>query len=109
MTNFDYIISQVNKLTDRDLLQTLLYDQSSYCNLLGKQITNAFKNWQGKLSKNWRSPFSKESVFVREYDYELVSRGNNNFYCLPIQFGRPITISYQVWLSKQYNPEEWDE
>lgn len=97
MTNFDYIMSRVNQLTERDILSVLLYDESSYCNWLGKQIKSAYNNWVKTLPEN--------SVFAGQYRYEPhpILQG----WRTPKEVGRPIEISFQIWLSKQYNPEEW--
>lgn len=95
MTNYEYIISRVNKLPERDLMFVLLYDQSSDYNLLGKQIESAFKAWRNKLCP--------ESVFVKEFKLEFF----NDEWFKPKRVGRTKNISFQVWLSKPYNPEEW--
>ena len=97
MTNFDYIISKVNKLTEHDLMFVLLYDESSSYNWLGKQIKYAYQNWVKTLPQN--------SPFVKEYEWEYIA--NFGFWQIPKKVGRTTNISFQVWLSKQYNPEEW--
>lgn len=97
MTNYDYIMSEVSKLTEHNIMLVLLYDESSYCNLLGKRIKNAYKSWERKLPH--------KSVFAGQYEYFLDKCG----WFKAVEVGRPINISYEVWLSKQYNPEEWDE
>jgi len=98
MTNFDYIMSRVTKLTERDILSVLLYDESSYCNWLGKHIQIVYQNWVKTLPEN--------SVFAGQYRYE--PDPTREGWHVAKEVGRPIEISYQVWLSKQYNPEEWD-
>lgn len=94
MTNFDYIISKVNKLTEHDLMFVLLYDESSSYNWLGKQIKSAYQNWVKTLPQN--------SPFVKEYEWEYIA--NLGFWQIPKKVGRTTNISFQVWLSKQYNP-----
>lgn len=97
MTNFDYIMSEVSKLTEHDIMLVLLYDESSYCNLLGKRIKNAYESWKRKLPH--------KSVFAGQYEYFLDKCG----WFRAVEVGRSINISYEVWLSKQYNSEEWSE
>ena len=97
MTNYDYILSKLNKLPERDLMFVLLYDQSSDYNLLGKQLESAFKAWRNKLRP--------KSVFVKEYELEFFG---DRWHRLK-RVGRAKNISFQVWLSKQYNPEEWSD
>lgn len=90
-------MSKVNKLTERDIMFVLLYDESSDYNLLGKKIKSAYQNWIKTLPQN--------SVFAKEYKWEYIT--NLGFWQISKRVGRTVNISYQVWLSKQYNPEEW--
>lgn len=104
MTNFDYITT---KMTERNFADIFCSpnDMVFSAGTFGNQIENAFKKWRLSLdgysiylgTYDYRGNKIKFSVFEKEsYTYPTICdkfRKNN--------------LSFQVWLSKQYNPEEW--
>lgn len=125
MTNLDYIMQS---LTERDIA-TFIEEQINCMpnpgSLLARRACLAFKRWRYSLSENQTQGFYVDdehnlqpSVFAtnRFYFYAGTSTDpkKTNGYCgcsedreFKYAIPRKDGLSIQVWLSKQYNPDEW--
>lgn len=126
MTNLDYIMQN---LTERDV--ATLMEREIEClpnpgSLLTQRACLAFERWRNSLSENHTKVFYigdehnfQPSVFATNYFifYTGISTdlkdGNrycgcsDNRDCSKFAIPRKDSLSIQVWLSKQYNPDEW--
>ena len=111
MTNFDYIMSKMTERNFADIFcnGSLHFNKEKF----GKKIYTAFKNWQMSLSKTQNYSFEN-------YSFSLLNEDKipNVFFSRLVynkdtgnweDIGRKDNLSFQVWLSKQYNPEEWSD
>lgn len=109
MTNFEYVMT---KMTERNFADIFCNDLDMVFEhkTFGHRIKNAFSKWRGRLDSyaievgNDIYGKHRYSVFNRCYFdgvYSLFSHQLNGKF-------RKENLSFQVWLSKQYNPEEWD-
>ncbi len=106
MTNAAYILS---KMTDYDLsmLFTGTYNYSqSMSEGFGKKIFHAFTKWRDsgdRPMKNYFCSRDQEKDRPSVFAYSRVRKdgvwGNFSY--------RTIGVAFQVWLSMQYNPEDW--
>lgn len=107
MTNFEYIMSKMTERNFSDIFcnpNNMVFDNKT----LGDQIETAFTKWKQSLESR--------AIYVnvigwREYKSSVFNRGDNTYYTFPQlrdKF-RKTSLSFQVWLSRQYNSEEWDE
>ena len=121
MTNFEYIISKMN---ERDLALFIECGFSCFIKAEGtfaEKCYNAFTNWRESLAGcrgNMYFVDDKEhqpNVFAESFLHlhkgKRKDKGQEKFSdsekCNKYVSPRPDTLSIQVWLSKQYNPNEW--
>ena len=121
MTNFEYII---NKINERDLAFFIECSFSAFIEAEGtfaEKCHNAFTNWRENLAgyngnmyfvddeECQQNAFAESFLHLykgkrKDKKYEKFSDSKKcNKYISP----RPDTLSIQIWLSKQYNPNEW--
>lgn len=130
MTNFEYIM---NKMTDRDLADFIECGFFAMGNgsSLGEKAYNAYEKWANNLNgcggnmyfiddtehqpnvfqtanlhfyKGTRAEHKKTPI--AEIDNLKIGNSKNcDKYAMP----RKTNLSIQVWLSKQYNPTEWED
>ena len=113
MTNFDFIKEH---LTELDLAffefpHALKPEESE--TLFKNKIYSAWSKWAESCSTNNGNmakgiyyngeKFIKKDPSVWAWEYWYYPDGTWK------KSGRNHIISFQVWLSKQYNPEEWEE
>lgn len=125
MTNLDYIMQS---LTERDIA-TFIEEQINCIpkpgSLLARRACLAFKRWRYSLSENQTQDFYVDdehnlqpSVFATNRFYFYAGTSTNPKYALgyygrsgdgvcKFAIPRKDGLSIQVWLSKQYNPDEW--
>lgn len=106
MTNFEYIMS---KMTDRNFADifcdgNFIYDEDTF----GYQIWIAFENWRNSIGNPTGNSYtpSKGELQPNPFKWE---KSKNNDTDEWEQTGRKDSLSFQVWLSKPYNSEEWSE
>lgn len=127
MTNFEYIIS---KLTDVELADLIFYNfyATGRHSAFGQKAYRAYSKWANALvGCNGNMYFIDDTehqpnVFQTSYLHffkgtreqynkkltstsEITNSKNCNKYAIP----RKTALSMQVWLSKQYNPDEWTD
>ena len=130
MTNFEYIM---NKMTDRDLADFVEHGffAMGSGSPLGKKAYNAYDKWANNLNgcggnmyfiddtehqpnvfqtadlhfyKGTRAEHKKTPI-AEIGNLKIGNSKNCNKYAMP----RKTNLSIQVWLSKQYNPTEWED
>ena len=125
MTNFEYIM---NKMTDRDLADFIEHGffAMGSGSPLGKKAYNAYDKWANNLNgcggnmyfidDTEHQPNVFQTADLHFYEgtraehkkmrvAEIGNSKNCNKYAMP----RKTNLSIQVWLSKQYNPIEWED
>lgn len=116
MTNYEYIISQ---MTDVKLAQLIHSVYAPVPDFVWKIIA-AHDKWAGSLKRNQgnmyyieepseENPSVFNNSFLNYYNNkkDMVKIGNSeNMY---IVAPRADALSMQVWLSKQYNEDEWKD
>lgn len=127
MTNFEYII---RKLTDVELANLIFnnYLPVGKRSAFGDKVYCAYLKWANALTGRRGNMYfvddteHQPSVFQTAYLHffkgtreqydrgetstsEFANSKNCNKYATP----RETTLSMQVWLSKQYNPDEWTD
>lgn len=110
MTNYDYIKAHI---TERDLAY---YEFSHFSSPLNRpplfidKIYYAFRNWAESCSSNrgnmakgckYRGGVITENTPIWVWENWYYSNGD-------WKTGRNQIVAFQVWLSMQYKPEEWD-
>lgn len=106
MTNAEYIIS---KLSDRDMAM-LFTGMYNYCSSRSsgfvKEIGSAFRKWRANTyhaSKNFFNTNDPEEERPSVFEWSRVKRDDKWG-----SFGyRTESVAFQVWLTMQYNEEEW--
>lgn len=124
MTNLDYIMQN---LTERDVATLIESEMKCLPNpgsLLARRAYLAFERWRNSLSENHTQVFYVDdehnlqpSVFAtsRFYFHAGTSAdlkdagyyGHSEDGVCKFAIPRKDSLSIQVWLSKQYNPNEW--
>ena len=121
MTNFEYII---NKMNERDLALFIECGFSCFIKAEGtfaEKCYDAFTNWRESLAgcggnmyfidDEEHQPNVFAESFLHLYKGKRKDKGQEKFSdsgkCNKYVSPRPDTLSIQVWLSKQYNPNEW--
>ena len=101
MTNADYVRQQ---LADADIALMIGSFNGSRTQLINKAY-NAWKKWAESVTANHGNiagcpGYDNPSIWYWE------------LWCYPgniwKRMGRTISVSMQVWFSKQYKPEEWE-
>lgn len=126
MTNLDYIMQN---LTERDIA-AFVEEQINYMpnpgSLLIRRAYLAFRRWRCSLSENQTQAFFIDDEHIQQPSVFATNRfifytgtsadlkdGNrycdcsDNRDCSKFAIPRKDSLSIQVWLSKQYNPDEW--
>ena len=126
MTNFEYII---NKMNERDLALFIECVFSCFIKTEGtfaEKCYNAFTNWRESLAG-----CSGNMYFIDDEEHQpnVFQTANLHFYkgtraehkkmpiaeignsknCNKYAIPRKTNLSIQIWLSKQYNPTEWED
>ena len=94
MTNFEYVMKH---LTERDLAYFIFPHSEPYQTRQGSfsdKIYYAFDRWAESASSN-------HGIWAWERWY--FSDGTWR------KLGRTRIVAFQVWLSEQYNPEDWEK
>lgn len=99
MTNFDYIME---KITVRDVSLAMSHLSFTYGTIFEKArcaCRKHYKNLKGYQNKGCDLRDGAVNPFIhREYFDENLN----------LIKGHPPVSTYETWLAKQYNPEEWD-
>lgn len=103
MTNFDYIMS---KMTDRNFADifcdgNFIYDEETF----GYQINKAFQKWRHSLG-GYSIYFGTYDCRGNKIKFSVFEKASYTYCTIRDKF-RKNNLSFQVWLGKQYNPEEW--
>lgn len=107
MTNFEYIMEN---MTVRDIAKAMSPTESGF--LGGHMISRAWCAWcrHCKLMEGYQK--NKGNVYhpdapVNPFRYSRYFASPEDRDCSAV--GHPETASYDTWLCKQYNPEEWSD
>lgn len=107
MTNAEYIMS---RLTDQTLamLFTGMYNYCETCNHgFGYEVKSAFRKWRASTyhaNRNYFSSNDSEKERPSVFEWSKVCKDEKWG-----SFGyRTDSVAFQVWLSMQYNCEEWN-
>lgn len=108
MTNADYIKYQLTRLNDRDIAAII-----SQCVSISTKVSRirivenawkAFTKWAdsvGNKTNFVKDDGSTQSIWAWERWHMLSGKWKNK--------GRTTEVALQVWLTMQYNKEEWEE
>jgi hypothetical protein len=112
MTNFEYIMKH---MTERDIAAYVFpYNGlcTEYGELLSDKIYSAFENWAHSASSN-HGNMAKGCISGDHVIEENPSIWAWGLWYFPDgewrSAGRTRIVAFQVWLSEQYNPEDWEE
>ena len=112
MTNFEYIMKH---MTERDLAYFIFPHSEPYQTRQGSfsdKIYYAFNRWAESASSN-HGNMAKGCTFCNYVIKENPSVWAMEQWYYPDgtwrKSGRTRVVAFQVWLSEQYNPEDWDE
>lgn len=106
MTNAEYILSQ---MTDYNLsmIFTGMLNYFHHVNGgLGKRVQKAFDKWRYSGDRPIKNYFCKTDAEKDKPSVFAFSRVRINETWGNFSYRTP-QVSFQVWLSLQYNPEEW--
>lgn len=109
MTNADYIKEQLARLNDRELASCIYeYFGIKTSNRIRPKIFKAawkaFDKWANSVGNKTnfvKDDGSTPSIWAWERWHMLNGKWENK--------GRTIEVALQVWLTMQYNEEEWKE
>lgn len=104
MTNYDYIMS---KMTDRNLADIICNSRFIFDrDIFRYQIDKAFENWRDSIGEPCGSSYSLSKGDPKPNAFKMAEAENFDTGKWE-QTGRNDSLSFQVWLSKQYDPKEW--
>lgn len=106
MTNADYIKEQLARLSDRELA-AIIYQCGSISTKVAR-IKIVEKAW--RTFCKWIDVENKSTLINK--DYPVYITASNKRWCIPFfknDNRRTTEVALQVWLTMQYDKEEWEE
>lgn len=110
MTNFDYIMENLKEI-DLTHLFVPRYSRTCYSGDFSERIYDAWRKWAESASANLGN------MAAGNHNGKIIKENPSIWawenWCYPDgswrKTGRNQVISFQVWLGKQYDPDDWIE